>query len=491
MLVPLKIPPGVYRSGTDYQSKGRWRDANLIRFVDGRIEPVGGWVGAGPVLDGPGRGIVAWRANVSGRRLAVGTVNKLWVYNGDTVADITPAGFPAGNVNSAITSGYGSGPYGAGPYGVSSAGGRSEATTWSLDSFGEWLVATASHDDTVYLWSLNPSVPAAPLTGAPQARSVLVTPERFLVAIGSRGNPREVAWSGQENITDWNFASPTNAAGFIELETDGALIAGFQTRGQSLILSTTDAFTMRFVGFPFIHSFQRVGDSSGIVGTNAGTEFNGGAVWMGREAFFGFSGTSVQALQSEVSDHVFSDINRDELALVSCHQKAAFGEITWHYPSAGSMVNDRYVTWNYRENHWTIGTLGRSAMVDAGVWDYPMGVDNAGKLLEHEKGWLDDGAPRGADVFLESGPVELGDGDQVVSVVQVLPDEVTPGAFALRMGTKFAPEGPEFNHGPYTLTPYTSVRVTGRQVALRIEGVRDEDSRIGIFRADIRPGGRR
>lgn len=491
MLVPLKAPPGIYRSGTDYQSKGRWRDANLIRFLEGRIEPVGGWLTTGITLDGPGRGMLAWRANTTGRRLAVGTPDSLYVYDGDQSFDITPVGFVAGNLTSAVASGYGSGDYGDGNYGSSAAGGRSEATTWSLDTFGEYLLACASHDDTIYYWQLVTSTPAAALTDAPTARAVFVTPERFVVALGSRGNPREVAWSDQENAIDWNFASVTNQAGFIGLQTEGALIAGYRTRGQSLILSTTDAHTMRYIGPDLIYSFQRAGEACGIVGSNAGASYSGGVVWMGAQSFFGFGGTSVQPLSCEVADYVFSDINRDELAQVHCHHKAQFGEITWHYPSSASMANDRYVTWNYRENHWAIGTLARSAMIDAGVFDTPMGTDNAGELFNHETGWTDDGAARGSDVFLESGPLELGEGERVMSLVQVLPDEVTPGAFRIRLATKFTPEGATFNYGPYSLTPYTDVRVTGRQVALKIEGVRDEDARIGNFRGDIREGGRR
>ncbi len=491
MLIPIRIPPGVYRSGTDYQSKGRWRDANLIRFTENRIEPVGGWLSIGETLDGPARGIWAWRANTTGRRIAFGTPNKLWVYDGDQLVDITPAGFPAGNLNTQISSGYGSGDYGAGNYGESALGSLNRGTTWALDNYGEALLACASHDDTIYRWELNPATDAVALPNAPTARSVFVTAERFVVALGSRGNPREVAWSDQENWEDWNFASLTNQAGAFPLTTEGELMVGYRVRGQSLLLTTTDAHTMRYIGPELIFSFQRVGDSCGIVGSNAGTTFNGGAAWMGQQAFFGFGGSSVQPLACEVSDYVFNDINRDELALVHCHHKAQFGEITWFYPSAGSLVNNRYVTWNYRENHWSVGQLGRSAMLDAGVFDYPIGVDNAGVIYDHERGWTDDGAARGDDVFLESGPVELGDGDRVLSVTQILPDEVTPGAFRLRLATKFTPEGPTFNYGPYTLTPYTDVRVTGRQVAMKIEGVRDEDSRIGLFRADVRQGGRR
>lgn len=491
MLTPLALPPGLYRSGTDYQSKGRWRDANLIRFFEGRIEPVGGWVNlSGVTFDGPGRGLHTWRANTAGRFAGVGTVDKLWAYDGDTAYDITPVGFPAGNVVGVVAAGYGSGDFGSGNYGSSGAGGRSEATTWTLDNFGEYLVACASHDGDIYEWQLVGSTPAALVTDAPTARACFVTPERFLVALGADGNPRKVAWSDQENNTTWTPAS-TNQAGDILIQTEGDLIRGVRVRGQSLLLTTTDAHTMRYIGPDLIYSFDRVGSACGLVGSNAIAEFNGSAVWMSQQSFFLFEGTAVRPIPCEVGDYVFTDINRDELALVSCSHRAQFGEIWWHYPSAASTTNDRYVVWNYRENHWTTGTLARSIMADAGVFPRPIGVDNDGVFWEHENGWTNGATSRVGDVWLESGPVEVGDGDRVLSIVQVVPDEVTPGAFALRLATKFTPEGATFNYGPYTLTAYTDVRVTGRQIALKLTNVRDEDARIGRFRVDGRVGGRR
>lgn len=491
MLVPLKIPPGVYRSGTEYQSKGRWRDASLVRFIGGRIEPLGGWLSVQDIVfDGPGRGIHTWRSNAAGSFAAVGTVDKLWAYNGDAAADITPVGFPAGNTDLTIVSGYGSGNYGAGDYGESNSGTPESATTWSLDNFGELLVACASHDGVLYSWALSSGTPAAAIAGAPSADACFVTPERFLVALGAGGDPRKVQWPDQETLTTWTPSS-TNQAGDILVQTRGRLMCGLPVRGQSLLLTSVGAHTMRYVGPDAVYSFQEVGDSCGVVGRKAAVGFGGAAAWMGLQSFYLFEGSAVRAIPCEVSDYVFNDINRAELAKVSAHHVSQFGELTWHYPSSGSLVNDRYVTWNYLENHWTIGLLDRSCMTDASVFDYPMGTDSDGNFYEHETGWTNNGTARGADVFLESGPVELGDGERVVSMVQVLPDEVTAGAFRIRLATQFTPEGAEFNYGPYTLLPYTDVRVTGRQVALKIEGVRDEDSRIGVFRAEVRQGGRR
>ena len=491
MLTALRVPPGIYRSGTAYQSKGRWYDANLIRFTDGRIEPVGGWQQAqGVTLDGPGRGMHSWRASNGGAYAGIGTVDSLWAYDGDGAYDITPGSFPAGNPVQAIVGGYGGDDYGDGNYGASGAGGKAEATSWSLDNFGEYLVACASHDGTIYEWKLSSATPAAAVANAPTARAIHVTAERFLFALGAGGNPRNIAWCDQEDNTTWS-PSATNQAGDLDLQTEGTILRGLRCRGQSLILTTTDAHTARYQGLPFVYGFERVGESCGLVGSNAGVAFNGGAAWMSYETFFLFDGVSVKPVACEVSDLVFGDMNTDERPQIWAEHRSAFGEITWHYPSAASTYCDKYVTWNYRENHWTVGSLVRTAGIDAGVFRYPLATHHNGTLYEHENGWTDDGAARTTSVYLESGPVEIGDGDRVLAVTQVVPDEVTPGAFQLRLATQFTPEGSVFNHGPYQLTPYTDVRVTGRQLGIRIEGISDEDARIGLFRLEVKSGGRR
>jgi len=42
-LIPLKIPPGVYANGTEYEASGRWHEASLVRWRDGSLRPIGGW----------------------------------------------------------------------------------------------------------------------------------------------------------------------------------------------------------------------------------------------------------------------------------------------------------------------------------------------------------------------------------------------------------------------------------------------------------------
>jgi len=113
-LIPLKLPPGIFRNGTNYESKGRWNNANLIRWHQGVMRPVGGWIQGmdDEVLDGICRSGLGWKLNDGGRRMVFATEQKVYVWNGGTLSDITPAGYTEGRVSSAEGFGYGSGPYG-------------------------------------------------------------------------------------------------------------------------------------------------------------------------------------------------------------------------------------------------------------------------------------------------------------------------------------------------------------------------------------------
>jgi len=210
--IPLQIPPGVYKNGTEYQSKGRWNSANLVRWYENTIRPVGGWrKRSTSQLTGMARGLINWRDNGNNRRIGIGTHSKLFAMNeAGTLTDITPATFTVGDADAVLKLGYGYGTYGTSAYGVArpDLGTYTPATTWSLDTFGEYLVACSSKDGKLLEWQLNPANDAVAITNAPTGCSgLIVTQERFLFALGAGGNPRKVQWCDQENNTTWTPAA--------------------------------------------------------------------------------------------------------------------------------------------------------------------------------------------------------------------------------------------------------------------------------------------
>ena len=85
----------------------------------------------------------------------------------------------------------------------------------------------------------------------------------------------------------------------------------------------------------------------------------------------------------------------------------------------------------------------------------------------------------------------MSNGDQVMSAVELIPDERTQGDVQARFKTRFYPNGAESEHGPYSLSNPTSVRFTGRQLRIRVEGQKLADWRVGVNRLDVINGGRR
>lgn len=490
-LVPLTIPPGVYRNGTDLQSAGRWRDASLVRWADGTMQPVGGWLSRVEVdAGGKFRGALAWRDLSGDRWIAAGHSTKLFVSAASNiVTDITPTGLTAGSVNVAVNMGYGGGFYGTAAYGIArpDIGNYGEATTWSLDNWGEYLVACSSADGVIYEWTLNAANDAVAVTNAPTDNlALLVTEERFLFALGAGGNPRKVQWSDREDNTLWTPAA-TNEAGDIELQTSGQIMLGIRARGQALILTDLDAHSATYQGPPFVYGFERVGSSCGAISRNCAASIDAGVFWMGSRGFYVYSGGAVQEIPCDVVDYVFNNIEQVQRSKVCAVVNAQFSEIWWFYPSAGNAENDRYVSFNYKEGHWSIGEIARTCGIDRGVFSTPILFGTDGSAYNHEIGNI----RSGGTVFAESGPVQIGAGDNVASAVMLIPDEKTQGNVTATFKTRFHPNDDERSYGPYSMSNPTDVRFTGRQIAMRLDGVTDASWRVGTMRLDVKAGGLR
>ena len=487
--VKLELPQGVYNHGTDYEATGRWNKSNLIRWQDKSLRPVGGCtLRAEEISASPPRGAHAWVDNSYDPRYAIGSHNALYAVTASgTVAYITPVGLTGGRIDAAVNLGYGGTYFGTGSYGVErpNNGVFQEATTWSLDNWGEYLVACSPDDGKLYEWDF--SGVAEVLANAPiNCDAMLVTDERFIFAFGAGGNPRKVQWCNREDNTDWT-PSATNEAGDIELQTSGQIVCGVRMRGRTLILTTADAHIATYAGPPTVYGFERVGTSCGAVSRKSLVSVGEGAFWMSKENFFVFNGSSVQTLVCEVSDYVFKNMNISQISKTYAVHNGQYNEVWWFYPSAGSLENDSYVMYDYTQNIWAVGSISRTAGFDSGALTTPVWFDADGNAYNHEQGHnFGDSV-----AFVESGPINIGAGDNVMHVTQIIPDEATQGEAEIKLKSRFYPNSTEREYGPYPLSSPTSVRVTGRQVRVRIEGEALKDWRAGIMRLDVSQGGKR
>lgn len=508
-LFPVELPPGLFRNGTVRQARGRWYDGNLVRFFSQRIGPVGGWLrlkGDDQIniaaLTGKPRAALAYRSDSHGILQAFGTHQKLYAITGGSLHDITPVGFTEGIPDSAnvlATGKYGAGLYGVGRYGRGPQTlAMTPADTWQLVNFGDRLVAVCTSNRKIYTWDGDPSVlPAIPAAAPTSVLGVVATPERYLFALGAQynaaasafvANSRSVAWAAQETTDDWDPTVPNTTAGDFELTTPGKLMCGRVTRGETLLFTDTDAHVASWIGGVFIYSFKRVGENCGIISPNAVAMPGGQAMWMGANSFYTYDGF-VKTVPCDVHDHVFGDLNRQQAVKSWAVTNSAFNEVWFFYPSTGSTEVDRYVVFNYVENHWTTGALSRTTGYDAGTVPDPILVAPTGEIYEHEQ----TGASHdGALPFLESGPIEPGEGDRQLRVNALVPDVISTNDLQLTIYGAADATSVETVNGPYALDGHpTPARFIAKQLRLRYDALTDADWRVGILRVSGRPSSRR
>lgn len=504
-LLPLKIPAGVYKNGTDYEASGRWIDADLVRWNAGSLRPVGGWVEKFDIsadTTATPRKMHTWIDNLHDSTIAVATCNELlYVNQAGTVFDITPTGFNAGTDTAEINSSYGGGYYGGSIdpndevslYGKQqpSTGVYQEVDTCSLDNWGEYLLFCSTGDGKLYEWQGDGATPAAQIANSPeQCSGLVVTNERFVFALQAGGNPRNVAWCDREDNTTWT-GTAENEAGEIELQTSGEIMFGLSMRGRTLIVTNVDAHIATYQGAPYVYGFEKAGSACGAASRMVGVAIDEGAFWMGSEAFYVFDGSAAKQINCDVADYVFDDMNKNQITKAWGIHNSEYGEIWWFYPSSASNECDRYVAYNYREGHWLIGRLDRTCGVDQGVYTDPLWVDSSGTIYRHELHGVSHGTH--APPYAETAPISLGNGDQVMRVTEVIPDEGTVGDVRFVFGTRFYPNSVERNYdvAAGSWDSPASVRFTGRQVRMKVIAENNNDFRVGTVRLKVSAGGTR
>lgn len=501
-LTEITVPPGVVQAGTNYETKGRWTDANFIRWVNGRMRPIGGWNKiTTTALTGTPTNMLAWKATTGATEytwLAIATNSKLYALADGTYNDITPTGLTVGNDKSKIGLGFGSGAFGASTWGTARAGSnlKLESNNWNLDSWGTTLIACSYADGKIYEFdsTATPIAAATVITNAPTNNDgALVTDQRFLVALGAGGNRRKVQWSDREDYTVWTAAS-TNLAGSLELQTHAEIKQAVKVGDDVLILTADDAHRMSFIGAPLVYGIDRVGERCGVASRRAAVTAENRAFWMGRDGFYIYDGY-IRPLPCDVHDFVFDDLSELQKDQITAGHNAAYNEVWWYFATGTSEYPNKYVAYNYAEGYWTIGRLSRTAWIDTGLFEYPVAASSDGHLYYHEYGWSDSGSDRKDDVYCLSGPIQIGAADRIMAVNQLLIDEDadTSGTVGVSFQLRANPNQSPTTVGPYVVgsNGFTDVRFTARQVEIKVQAQKDGRFDYGILRADMRPGGRR
>jgi hypothetical protein len=251
---------------------------------------------------------------------------------------------------------------------------------------------------------------------------------RFVFAFGCNDygstvqDPMLVRWSDQESVTNWTPAA-TNQAGSIRLSHGSEIVTVVQTRQEIVVWTDSSLYSLQYQGSPVVWSSQLLGDNISIIGPNAAVVASGVIYWMGVEKFYKYDGRT-QTMRCDLLRHIFQDINLAQASQVFAGTNEGFNEVWWFYCSANSTAIDLYVIYNYSEDVWSYGTLGRTAWLDSGLRDHPLAATYNYNLVNHEQGNDDNqtGTPAAISALISSAEFDIDDGDHFGFVWRMLPD---------------------------------------------------------------------
>ena len=396
---------------------------------------------------------------------------------------------------------------------------------WSHDNFGEDLLINV-RDGGIYYWDetnglSNRAVDITSLAGSDSAptiaKQVLVSDrDRHVIAFGcdTEANPGvqdplAIRFSDQESLTDWRTQT-TNTAGELRLGSGSEIVTALETRQQILVFTDTTLYSMQFLGPPFTFGVNSLSENITVAGPNAAIAVDDNVYWMGRSEFYVYSG-SVQRLPCMVRDFVFSDLNEGQIEKVNAAINTQYSEVWWYYPSSDSEEVNKYVVYNYLEQVWYYGSFGRTAWIDRGIFDFPFAANADGYIYEHEIGF-DDGTTNPTtpiNAFIQSSPIDIGDGEQFMLVRKMIPDVDFKNSTAtlpdvnITLDVKNVPDGTYSNTqtDAFVKTQAAALNARTEQLFFRLRGrqmrfkISSDDLgvtwRLGSPRLDIRPDGRR
>ena len=403
-----------------------------------------------------------------------------------------------------------------------------EARIWSLDNFGEDLIA-CPRDGALFYWdkSVNTTAGRATTLAASDpsnadqvplmARQVMVSDRsRHCIAFATNAqgqteqDPLLIRFSKAESAVDWNILTTGTDAGDLIIGSGSKFVSAIETKREILVWTDVSLHSMQFIGAPNTFGLIQIASGISIIGPNSVVAVNDTVFWMGENQFYTYDGRT-QQIPCTVRDYVFDDINNDQRELITAGLNSQFSEIFWFYPSKNSLEVDKYVIFNYQEQAWYYGVLGRTAWLDAEVRAFPIAAGTDSFLYNHELG-NDDGSTSPATplaAYIESSPMSLESGEQFQLIRRVLPDITFDGSSSPTPVVKFTlgsydkpgedvsdtVNGTVIKEASETVEKYTSelfLRLRGRAFSVKIENTgTGAQWRLGIPRVDVRPDGKR
>jgi hypothetical protein len=426
------------------------------------------------------------------------------------------------------STGWGANAWGTGTWGSAAAANfANQLRLWSHDAFGEDLIINPRAGG-IYYWDTSSGVTTravdiTSLSGSNLAptvglQTIVSDIDRHVIVLGADPivgsarsgsvDPLLIAFSSQESVTDWE-PTATNTAGDIRLSSGSQIVGGLRARQEILIWTDTSLYSMQFIGAPFTFGVNLINENVGMISPNGAINAPDGIYWMARDGFYKYTG-SVQRVSCSVLNYVLDDLNTTQSFKIFSFSNKEFNEVGWFYCSGSSDDIDRYVTYNYLENVWSIGELSRTAWLDEGIFNNPLathGSENSSILYNQEDGSDADGSPMD-NVFIESGDIDIDEGNQFGFISRIIPDvkffgsTPTSGQINYVLKTRNYPGESLTVNSTNNVTSTTDqnfVRARARQMVFRVQSDDDADVgvrtgfkwRLGANRFDIRTDGRR
>ena len=420
--------------------------------------------------------------------------------------------------------GWGAGGWGTGVWGTGTPD-PIPLQLWNQANFGEDLLF-GPRGGGIYYWDASAGVTVRGVnltvggdadTPLFQNKIIVSDASRFTLCFGTNDygaptlDPMLIRWSDQEDPETWSPAI-TNQAGSIRLSHGSEIVTAIQTRQEIVTFTDQALYSLQYLGPPYVWGTQLLGDNISIAGPNAVALASGVVYWMGVDKFYSYDGR-VQTLNCDLRRYIFNDFNQDQAAQVVAGTNEGFNEIWWFYCSTGSTVIDKYVIYNYLENIWYYGTLGRTAWLDTGLQNFPIAATYINNIVNHEDGVDDNSTAVAAPIVanISSSEFDIGDGHNFGFVWRVLPDltfggsasSPTPQVTMTLQGLANSGSGVTASANQNVIKGSTYViteeftgqiytRLRGRQMIFKIDSSQVGTTwQLGAPRIDIRPDGRR
>lgn len=367
-----------------------WEDSRNVTITAAGVKKMAGWkkTHANSRSD-PVRGM---EQVLSGKDklLFWGSYNRLFRLLGDIETDVSRGGLYNGQINAA---------------------GTTDATSWSMVEWGNWLVAS-NGIDPIQLYRHNVDSRFRDLNdGAgynaddpPAFAEVLAKLGPHVIAFNTDEGGNAYEWCDKDDLSVWIPTSANAAGGNILRDFDSPIVAAKRLGDRLAIYGNDRMAIMSYLGTPFYFGAKFALKQIGAISKHSIVEDGRKNYGFGRRGFFVTDGATYTYIDDgRIRDTVFSEINWEQASKVCAFHKEARGEIIWYYPTGTNLEPNKGVVFNKLRNEWHFLDHGRTSGLELRIFDTPFTADSSGVIYQEETTGDADGSAMTA--YVQSKPI--------------------------------------------------------------------------------------